>query len=233
VDDCVAEVKVALVKEQTYQFIFWAQNENLSSPYSWTNLKKVNVDYSKFTVNNKDCYDAFYAVAACDADGKDKVVRLYRPFAQLNFGASKMSADFGEFTITSNSVTVSKYARSFDTIAGKAVDYVETPMTFTASTGGLVQNDTPDGKDLKVGDDAYYWVSMNYLMVPAELQTTMTVTANFTTAHGTVTHFVENVPVRENYRTNIVGDIFTSSSILKIEVKESFEKPDENKYMNY
>ena len=232
VNERVAEIEVALVKDQTYQFIFWAQNENTASPYSWTDLKKVNVDYSKFTVNNKDCYDAFYDVETIEADGEDKVVRLYRPFAQLNFGASTLNADSGEFAITANTVTVSKHAKAFDTIKGTAVEYVDAPVTFTASTGGLVQSETQDDKDLKVGDGAYYWVAMNYLLVPAEQSTTVTVDATFTTQIGTVKHKILNVPINKNYRTNIVGDLFTTSSTLKIVVEESFLTPDENKYLN-
>lgn len=232
VEDCRAELEVALVMDQTFQFIFWAQNENADGPYSWTNLKKVNVDYSKFTVNNKDCYDAFYAVAEIVADGEDKVVRLYRPFAQLNFGASTMNADFGDFTITSNSVTVSKYASAFDTVGGKAVDYVNAPVTFTAATGGLVQAETQDSKDLQVGDGTYYWVAMNYLLVPSDQSTTVNVEASFTTKVGTVKHKIPNVPLNKNYRTNIVGDLFTSTAQLNIVVEESFKTPDENKYLN-
>ena len=231
VEDCRAELEVALVMDQTFQFIFWAQNENADGPYSWTNLKKVNVDYSKFTVNNKDCYDAFYAVATIVADGEDKVVRLYRPFAQLNFGASTMNADFGEFTITSNSVTVSKYASAFDTVGGMAVDYVNAPVTFTAATGGLVQAETQDSKDLQVGDGTYYWVAMNYLLVPSDQSTTVNVEASFTTKVGTVNHKIPNVPLNKNYRTNIVGDLFTSTAQLNIVVEESFKTPDENKYL--
>ena len=231
VQDCMAEIEVALVQDQTFQFIFWAQNENAAGPYSWTNLKKVNVDYSKFTVNNKDCYDAFYAVAEIVADGNDKVVRLFRPFAQLNFGASTMNADFGDFTITSNSVTVSKYASAFDTVGGKAVDYVNAPVTFTAATGGLVQAETQDSKDLQVGDGTYYWVAMNYLLVPSDQSTTVNVEASFTTKVGTVKHKIPNVPLNKNYRTNIVGDLFTSTAQLNIVVEESFKTPDENKYL--
>ena len=231
VEDCRAELEVALVMDQTFQFIFWAQNENADGPYSWTDLKKVNVDYSKFTVNNKDCYDAFYAVATIVADGEDKVVRLYRPFAQLNFGATRMNADFGDFTITSNSVTVSKYASAFDTVGGKAVDYVNAPVTFTAATGGLVQAETQDSKDLQVGDGTYYWVAMNYLLVPSDQSTTVNVEASFTTKVGTVKHKIPNVPLNKNYRTNIVGDLFTSTAQLNIVVEESFKTPDENKYL--
>ena len=125
-----------------------------------------------------------------------------------------------------------EHAKAFDTIEGRAVDYVDAPLTFTASTGGLVQSETQDDKDLKVGDGAYYWVAMNYLLVPAEQSTTVTVDATFTTQIGMVKHKILNVPINKNYRTNIVGDLFTTSSTLKIVVEESFLTPDENKYLN-
>ena len=228
------EKEFVLVKNQTYNFIFWAQKGFESdAPFSWDNLKKIKIDYSKFTSNNKDCYDAFYSTAAdIVADGNTKTVYLTRPFAQLNFGASTMNADSGEFAITANTVTVSKHAKAFDTIKGTAVEYVDAPVTFTASTGGLVQSETQDDKDLKVGDGAYYWVAMNYLLVPAEQSTTVTVDATFTTQIGTVKHKILNVPINKNYRTNIVGDLFTTSSTLKIVIEESFLTPDENKYLN-
>lgn len=232
VDAGVAVIDVALVKDQNYKFIFWAQSESANSAYSWSNLKRIEVDYSKFTANNKDCYDAFYAVEPIAADGKNKTVHLYRVFAQLNFGASTMSASFGDFEVTENTVTVSKYARAFDTVKGCGVDYVNAPVTFSAPKGGLVQDESSDHKDLKVGQDAYFWVAMNYMLVPAEDKATVVVDASFKTEQGTVEHKIINVPLSKNYRTNIVGDLFTSSSQLKIVVEKGFEKPDENKYLN-
>ena len=231
VENCVAEMEVALVKDQTYNFIFWAQNESAET-YTWTNLKMVNVDYSKFTTNNKDCYDAFYAVETITADGSAKTVRLYRPFAQLNFGTDTIYADSGEIQINSNTVTISRYATAFDTVNDKAVGYVDAPMTFTANAGGLVQTETDDDKDLQVGDAAYYWVAMNYLLVPDETNAIVTVNATFNTNIGPVSHNVLNVPLKMNYRTNIVGDLFTSTSSLKIVVDPDFNKPDEDKYLN-
>ena len=86
------EKEFVLVKNQTYNFIFWAQKSfESNSPFSWTDLKSIKIDYSKFTSNNKDCYDAFYATAEnIVADGGRNTVYLTRPFAQLNFGGSRL-----------------------------------------------------------------------------------------------------------------------------------------------
>ena len=224
------EKEFVLVKNQTYNFIFWAQKDIESgAPFSWTNLKEIKVDYSKFTSNNKDCYDAFYATAKdVVADGNVKNVYLTRPFAQLNFGASVMDTAVGEFTIESNTVTVKQVATVFDTVAGKAssTNSQTVDVTLVAEDGGLVQDEAADHKDLKVGSGKYYWVSMNYFLVPAEYEANVDVYATFETTLGTVSHSISSVPVQKNYRTNIVGDIFTNASKFIIEIVPGFKEPD-------
>ena len=224
------EKEFVLVKNQTYNFIFWAQKGfQADAPFSWTNLKEITVDYSKFTSNNKDCYDAFYATAKdVVADGNTKTVYLTRPFAQLNFGASVMDTAVGEFTVESNTVTVKQVATVFDTVAGKASSANSKPVdvTFVAEDGGLVQDETEDDKDLEVGSNNYYWVSMNYFLVPAETEANVVVDATFETTLGTVSHSISSVPVQKNYRTNIVGDLFTNTSKFIIEIVPGFKEPD-------
>lgn len=233
VQNCMAEIDVALVKEQTYQMIFWAQKKSVEngfqSPFSWSNLKRVNVNYAKFTENNKDCYDAFYCIAQVESDGKDKTVRLYRPFAQVNFGTNTLETAFGEFTIDSNTMKISQLATAFDTVNGHAyANSYQSNVSITASQGGLVQQETDDRKDLVIGDTGYYWVAMNYILVPSQDMATMKVDLTFNTSGGTLSHSIENVPIKKNYRTNIVGDLFTSSTHLQIVVDPNFKKPDIN-----
>lgn len=233
VENCKAEIDIALVKDQTYQMIFWAQKKSVDggfqSPFSWNNLKRVNVNYAKFTENNKDCYDAFYCIAQVEADGEDKTVHLYRPFAQVNFGTNTLETAFGEFTITSNEMTISQLATAFDTVNGYAyADSYKSDVTIKATAGGLVQQETEDRKDLLVGDAGFYWVAMNYILVPSQDKATVKVDLNFTTSGGPLSHSIENVPIKKNYRTNIVGDLFTSSTHLQIVVDPNFKKPDIN-----
>lgn len=224
------EKEFVLVKNQTYNFIFWAQKSFESdAPFSWNTLKEIKVDYSKFTANNKDCYDAFYSTAEdIVADGGTKYVYLTRPFAQLNFGASVMDTAVGEFTVESNTVTVKQVATVFDTRSGKASSTSSelVDVTFTAEDGGLVQDETEDHKDLAVSSKNYYWVSMNYFLVPAETEANVVVNATFDTTLGTVSHSINSVPVQKNYRTNIVGDIFTNTSKFIIEIVPGFKEPD-------
>jgi hypothetical protein len=187
------------------------------------------VNYAKFTENNKDCYDAFYCIAQVESDGKDKTVRLYRPFAQVNFGTNTLETAFGEFTIDSNTMKISQLATAFDTVSGHAyADSYQSNVSITASQGGLVQQETDDRKDLVIGDTGYYWVAMNYILVPSQDMATVKVDLTFNTSGGTLSHSIENVPIKKNYRTNIVGDLFTSSTHLQIVVDPNFKKPDIN-----
>ena len=223
VEDNVAYVNLQLLKGQVFNVIFWAQNSGCGV-YSWDNLKDINVDYSGFSSSNKDVYDAFYAVEQLVADGQYREIYLYRPFAQLNFGTGTLETSLGEFSIGSNRITVSKVAKTFNTVRGAANpdSYIE-GVTFVASEGGLVQQEKADRKDLEIGDDCYYWVAMNYLLVPSSQEATVTVDAEFVTSGGKVSHSIDNVPIRKNYRTNIIGELFTAQGKFKVKVNPIFD----------
>lgn len=219
----VAEIMIDLVKDQKYNLIFWAQNEACQGKaYSWTNLKTVNVDYTKFTADQKDVYDAFYAVMPdVKGDGSSKTVYLYRPFAQVNFCASEMTTSMGNIELTGNSVKVSQVATAFDTVKGVGINPSSgadgTGVTFS-SGAGLVED-----KKIEVNDGTYDWVSMNYLLVASSL---VEVEADFYTNFGTVHRKVIDVPVQKNYRTNILGDLFLAGTNIKIVVSPDFTTPE-------
>lgn len=226
VSNNVAYLNLKLLKDQTFNVIFWAQN-SACTVYSWTDLKNISVNYAGFTSNNKDVYDAFYAVTKVVSDGENKSVSLYRPFAQLNFGTETMKTSLGEFTIGSNTVSVSKVAKSFNTVSGTAnADSYINDVSFVASQGGLVQQESESKMDLEVGTDSYFWVGMNYMFVASADQATVTVNAEFVTSGGTITHTIDNVPLKKNYKTNIVGDLFTNDAKIKVIVVPDFLKPD-------
>lgn len=225
VSGCVAEIMIDLVKDQKFNLIFWAQNslcKGEGKAYTWTDLKKINVDYSKFTEDQKDVYDAFYAVLPdVEGDGNSKTVYLYRPFAQVNFCASQMTTSMGDIVLSGNSVKISQVATVFDTVNGVGIlpssGSDGTGVTFT-SGAGLVEDEK-----IEVSGIIYDWVSMNYLLVS---QPTIEVMADFHTNFGTVNRKVLNVPVQKNYRTNIIGDLFLAGTNIKIVVAPSFTTPE-------
>ena len=225
VSGCVAEIMIDLVKDQKFQLVFWAQNSSCNA-YSWTDLKAIDVDYSKFTADQKDIYDAFYAVLPdVEGDGTAKSVYLYRPFAQVNFCASSLSTStLGDITLSGNTVTVSEVATRFNTRTGLGEVPVQDKSFSTEAA--LVEDQT-----IEVGGTDFHWVAMNYLLVPCpsadKPAVNVTVTGEFLTNFGTVIQSVPNVPIQRNYRTNIVGDLFTAGANLRIEVIPGFtgDKP--------
>lgn len=230
--NCQAQVTLSLVKDQIYNIIFWAQNKECGA-YTWTDLKNVKVDYTKIAADgNQDKYDAFYAVQPFTITGPIKeTVKLYRPFAQLNFGATKMSTSLGAITIGATEVTVSAgLATSFNTVLGKGEDLTTAPVTFK-STGLVSSTETLDVDLDKDGsyetDEKFTWVSMDYMLM-ADETATYTIDAVFNVdGVGAVKHNLSYIPLKKNYRTNIVGDLFTSDANLTIIVDPDFNKPDE------
>lgn len=221
VENKTATVELTLVADQTYNFIFWAQNEACGA-YDVNELKKVKVNYDVISANgNKDVYDAYYAVKALTVTGPiNETITLYRPFAQLNFGASKMESDLGAIKIGTTAVTVDGLATVFNTIAGVGETPAAAPVTFVAE--GLAST----AEKLVTNNSEYTWVTMDYMLMMDE-QTTVDITADFVVKEiGTVNHSISSVPLQRNYRTNIVGDLFTTDAKLQIVIDPAFEEPD-------
>ena len=84
-----ATIKLQLVKDLNYDVVFWAQAEECKAyTFYWENAT-MTVDYKGLA--NDDYRDAFYAVRQdlMVTDGLlEETVYLYRPFAQINFGAA-------------------------------------------------------------------------------------------------------------------------------------------------
>ena len=223
VDNCTATLDLKLISGQTYNFIFWAQNEACGA-YNVDNLKNVEVYYSVIGAEgNQDKFDAFYAVETITVSGPiNQTVTLYRPFAQLNFGADEMTTTFGDIVVTATEITVSELATVFNTIDGVGEQATAVSVPFTAN--GLATT----SEALVAGGKSYTWVAMDYMLM-MNTEALVNVEASFGVAgmHLPVTHSITNVPLKKNYRTNIVGDLFTTDAKLNIIVDPAFNKPDQ------
>ena len=221
VNGCKATIDLKLVSDQTYNFIFWAQNEACGA-YNVDNLKNVGVDYDVIGAEgNQDKFDAFYAIETIRVEGPiNKTVTLYRPFAQLNFGADEMTTTFGDIVVTDTEIKVSGLATVFNTITGYGEKPVTESVAFQAK--GIATDET-----LVAAGKPYTWVAMDYMLM-MDNQALVNVEASFGVdgMYEPVTHSLTNVPLKKNYRTNIVGDLFTTDAKLQIIVDPAFEAPD-------
>lgn len=217
-----ATINLSLVADQTYNFIFWACNAACNA-YDVSELKNVKVNYTTLaTQGNQDKFDAFYAVKDIHVTGPIKeTIKLYRPFAQLNFASSQMNSSFGEIKIGTTSVSVSRLATAFDTINGKGHTAAAAPVIFQAE--GLATDEK-----LSTNGTTYTWVTMDYMFMMDE-KSNVDITAKFEVEGiGIVEHSIPSVNIQRNYRTNIIGPLFTADAALTIEVVPGFKPEDEN-----
>ena len=215
-----ATIDIKLVANQTYNFIFWAQNDSHNA-YDVNELKNVKVNYAAIA-GNKDIYDAFYATKQIKVTGPIKeTVELHRPFAQLNFGADVMATDLGPVKVTGTKVKVTNLATIFNTVDGVGkVDGTAATVEFTAT--GLATDEA-----LVTGGKSYAWVTMDYMLMMSD-QSLVDVEATFGVENmdDQVIHKLTNVSLKKNYRTNIVGNLFTADATLDIIVVPAFNTPD-------
>ena len=219
--DLTTQVTFSLVKGKTYNFVFWAQAAE-GAPYDVTDLKNIKISYEGAEANDEK-RDAFYATRKeLKVNGAlTETIKLYRPFAQVNFGTADYEAAVAAGVEPVKSVfTATDVATIFDTFEAEGKEAKDV-VTFTASA--------LPGETLvtKAGD--YKWMTMNYI-IPVGKQGEKhisNVTAEFVTEDGvSVTASAPQAPVQNNYRTNIVGDLLTSQVIFNIEIVPIFNEPD-------
>ena len=226
-------VKVRLIKDMQYKIVFWAQNSDADAFTLNAANKTLSVDYSKMTLN-ADYEDAFWGTTGVfTVDGPaTKVVTLKRPFAQLNVAipaedlgvASFMLGKYSKSVaaITTN-YTLSSYAYNKmnlldGTVSENAAE--TTPLT-------LVAQAKPDA-DITIGGNTYKHMAMAYVLVGDKVTNNVTLTVNTGAdaigAAGVLTRDILNVPLQRNYRTNIIGNIFSVEEEFTVEIDNNFDE---------
>lgn len=218
-----ATYSTRLVTGQTYTFVFWAQADK--APYTYdTDAKTITVNYAR-AAGNDESRDAFYNVLPnVKIEGAYTAsVKLARPFAQLNFGAADYEeAKAAGLTVTDAAVTLTHAATSLNLLKGTTAG--DETVTFASAALPAAPNAilTAGGKD-------YKYVAMDYVLVGKSAKTLsdVTLTLTATGAQSATPEFTySNVPLQANYRTNIVGNLFTSPAEVQIEITPGFGTPD-------
>lgn len=220
-----AKYSTRLVTGQKYTFVFWAQADN--APYTYdTDAKTITVNYAS-AAGNDESRDAFYNVLPnVKIEGAYTAsVQLSRPFAQLNFGAADYEeAKAAGLTVTDATVKLTHAATSLNLLKGTTAG--DETVTFASAALPADPNAI-----LTAGGKNYKYVAMDYVLVGKAAKTLSDVTLTLTlTATGTQSTTPEstysNVPLQANYRTNIVGNLFTSPAEVNITVDPAFDAPD-------
>ena len=222
-----ATYSARLVTGQKYTFVFWAdyQADGYTSPYTYDAVNQtISVNYN--AACNDEKRDAFYAVIpnVTITGAYSQSVTLKRPFAQVNFGVTTADYDAAVaagVTVNGAAVKCTKAANAINLLNGTTSGEVD--ATFATAT---LPSDT-----LTAANTSYKYVAMNYVLVGKDAKTLsdITLTLNATgAASGTPEYTYTNIPLQGNYRTNIVGELFTSPANINITVDKNFTQPDNN-----
>ena len=212
-----AQVSLPLVTGVTYDIVFWAYAEG--APYTFNAVDHtVSVNYNNEKANNEKL-DAFYANRiGYEVKGpKTETIELRRPFAQLNVATKDYNdAVNSGIVIEKTSIKVEKAYNTLNLFNGEVSG---------EQTIELAQDLTPmeNGQRLQ-GYEDYSWLSMNYILVDGQT----TVTATMGTDNQNVTRSWTFIPLQRNYRTNILGNILTTTTDFNVVIDEEFagEQPE-------
>ena len=220
-----AKVNFQLVKDQTYNFVFWAQTTETGyyTIDETEGLKKITADYTTHKDANDENRDAFFATESFKVTGPvTKTVTLKRPFAQINIGtkdqlkAGNATAPAIDFTGAKSSVTVKGVPTVFSPLATTPETMLTVPATVTFASAAI-----PTGP-LKVNETDYNYLAMNYVFAPAE-GTVCDLTAEIVlTGREPIQLSSPTTPIKRNWRTNILGSLLTSGVDFNVVVDPSF-----------
>ena len=219
-----ASINFDLLQDQNYTVIFWAQVAG-AGHYTLGDLRTIKIDDAVVDGNDETRAAFFARYDFSTYEHKDHEVTLRRPFAQLNLLTTKESLtplQPGQTTgytidVKTSEVKVIGLGTSFNTLDGAAPAEDATILYEMAATPEEQGQET-----LTVNGKEYHYVSMNYLFVPEE-EKLVDIEYTVATDKGNIAHEIVAVPVKENYRTNVIGNLLTKETTFEIIVDADFE----------
>lgn len=212
-------VNFQLIKDQTYNFVFWAQTAE-AGYYTVTDLRTITANYEGKNSNDEN-FDAFFAVEkALTINGPiTKTVTLKRPFAQINVattdvlkaGETKVNVNF---TGATSAVTV----KDVPTVFSPLTDELSSPVTALQFASAAI----PEGNFAVTGSrETYKYLAVNYVFAPVD-GTVYDVEAALNVDGKDVIVKVPSAPAKRNYRTNIYGNLLTTTADFNVVIDPGF-----------
>ncbi len=217
-----ATVKFSLVKGQTYSFAFWAQTSE-TGYYNTDDLRSVTMNTNLVKANDPKV-DAFFAIKdeARVTVSYSKKVSLKRALAQVNFGTKKYSGRSDELKAQKSYVTLTGVPNVFHPFMSGDSFACEGSKTVKFNENEVISDET-----LSVNDAEYSYLASVYVFALNPNNTITDASAVVTLSNGkTTTIKAPNVPVKRNFRTNILGDLLTVDAVWNVDVAPEFEGGD-------
>ena len=204
-----------LIKGRTYDVVFWAMKDNNYDVADMTAITRI----SGTTATEND-FDAFTESVEIEVSGsKSETVTLKRPLAQLNLGVTSEDwnavASVETFGMTPTKMVIKLTGKdTFNALAG-AITGEEKELTYTLDVSG---------EDLVAGENTYKSIAMCYIYPDAgqeNIDITYTIyDQNNEAIREDVT--IQNIPLENNYRTNVVGGLLTGTITYTITFDKDF-----------
>ena len=232
-----ATVEVVLVKGQTYSFAFWAQDKDYEAYSFNASEATVTIDYDKVEANCREA-DAFFASVKYTVTGTfSQEVTLKRPFAQVNFLTTAddiIAARKAGFDPKQSSISVKNVAKTLNVLTGEVSNTSSEEVTFQMADLLMQAVNNIETTNIKVGETSkeYKYLATAYFLpdnatAETQIDATMNVKAN-TESKATTTVVANGVPAQRNYRTNIYGNLLTSTGTFNVVIDPDFEDNDHN-----
>jgi hypothetical protein len=145
----------------------------------------------------------------------NQTITLKRPFAQLNIATSDRdeARKDSQFELYESEVYVDAYS-SFDLLTGEVIG--DTKRVH------FVPTRIPQGETFPINKSVYDYVSMDYILV-GESQIVSGVDLTMYDLNGNaIDRSYSQIPLKRNYRTNIYGQLLTSTTNFNISVDSNF-----------
>ena len=210
-----AQVKLQLVKGNTYKVVFWAEAGDAPYQFDWSDAT-MTVDAQKL-VSSDEKGDAFYNVSevTVKADAQESVT-LRRPYAQLNVGTNDLAASKAAgFDPTHTSVTLTGVPTTMNLLDGTVSGSSDVTYTLSAR---------PDADAETFPVSGYTYLNMAYVLM-GDKQTSDVTLKMASDDQGADEHArtFAAVPLQRNYRTNIYGSLLTNEVDYKVVIDPNWE----------
>lgn len=214
-------VSLELARNETYKIVFWADEGENAYTINWTNgtVAESATNLADGIAGNATNRDAYYKLVEITPSGSTgESITLVRPLAQVNVGTNdlaeyKTAADYDGNIETQ--VVINGVAPGINLLTGEATAGEPVDLTFSYT-------DNMDAT-LTSSEKPYSYLGMNYILCPADNTLTAQIALRKDDATENINSFtVSNMPVKPNYRTNVVGKLLTGTVEYTVDVDTDF-----------
>lgn len=224
-----ATITLDLVNDQKFTVLFWAQVKG-TDVYDTEDLNAVTYTKAAALENayaaNDERLAAFYGVAYVndtkhvtkEGQPTSGTVILRRPFAQINLGTLNTSTEY-DVVLEKSNMIISNVPTVFNVVKSEVSEPKEMAFLLNAVPSGNDAHITVNGK-------TYEYAGMNYVFAGDNVTVEYNIQTRLNNGmEASVNNTIQSVPVKENYRTNIIGNLLTSKTDYEIIVDAAFNEP--------